>query len=432
FRKFGYKPARGTLKMLQSLARDYKNREQTRDTLQNKLKLLKSQQEHDQKNQKDLEKKLQTLKNKITALQTEVGDLSRRRKDIFGDKDPADERRRLHENIEKAEQQRNQFSQQKQTALLEKKKAESKLDDLRKDIEKFETQYQNLRKKLLERLPDAGFESLDALRKAILPDEIAQKLQTERDQLAQQIAQFENQLQTLRTEHQRIAPLAPSPEQADTLDKQLRQTEQTIGSLQQEIGGINAKLEENQRQREKQAELIRQRDAQQSVFIRWENLRAHIGSADGKVYRSFAQGLTLEQLVHLANHHLQKLSGRYLIRKTPHKDLELQIVDTYQADHIRSLNTLSGGETFLVSLALALGLSDLAGRNTEIRSLFIDEGFGSLDETALDEAISTLENLQAAGKTIGIISHVKELKERISTQIQVIRKAPGVSTLKII
>jgi exonuclease SbcC len=95
------------------------------------------------------------------------------------------------------------------------------------------------------------------------------------------------------------------------------------------------------------------------------------------------------------------------------------------------MNTLSGGESFLVSLALALGLSDLAGRRTQIRSLFIDEGFGTLDADTLDTAISTLENLQADGKTIGIISHVEALKERIATQIRVRRLAGGVSKVEV-
>ena len=126
------------------------------------------------------------------------------------------------------------------------------------------------------------------------------------------------------------------------------------------------------------------------------------------------------------------MNGRYLLNKPQDRDLALEIIDTYQADNIRSVNTLSGGESFLVSLALALGLSDLAGRNTQIQSLFIDEGFGTLDESALDLVISTLENLQADGKTIGIISHIKELKERITTQIQVEKTSSGFSEVLIV
>ena len=146
----------------------------------------------------------------------------------------------------------------------------------------------------------------------------------------------------------------------------------------------------------------------------------------------FAQGLTLQKLTQLANIHLQQLHGRYLIQKREGDTLELDIVDTYQADNRRSMNTLSGGESFLVSLALALGLSELAGRDTQIQSLFIDEGFGTLDENTLDLAIATLENLQASGKTIGIISHVKALKERIATQVQVTKQGNGFSMVRVV
>ena len=157
-----------------------------------------------------------------------------------------------------------------------------------------------------------------------------------------------------------------------------------------------------------------------------------IGSENGKKFRVFVQSLTLRQLVNLANLHLEKLTGRYVIDKTKDDLLDLDIIDTWHSSNRRSMNTLSGGESFLASLALALGLSDMAGKNTQIKSLFIDEGFGTLDEGTLDVAINTLENLQSQGKTIGVISHVKELKERISTQIQVKKKGNGYSRVEVV
>lgn len=110
----------------------------------------------------------------------------------------------------------------------------------------------------------------------------------------------------------------------------------------------------------------------------------------------------------------------------------MEIIDFYQANSVRQMRSLSGGETFLVSLSLALGLSELAGNKTKIDSLFIDEGFGTLDSDTLDVALSALENLQSSGKMIGIISHVELLKERIATQIVVEKKAGGISNLKVI
>ena len=130
-----------------------------------------------------------------------------------------------------------------------------------------------------------------------------------------------------------------------------------------------------------------------------------------------------------ANRQLQKMSDRYLLIHDDDRPLELAVVDSYQAGEVRSTKNLSGGESFIVSLALALGLSQMASRKVRVDSLFLDEGFGTLDEEALDTALATLAGLQQDGKLIGLISHVPTLKERIATQIQVIPLTGGRSRL---
>ncbi|WP_315982893.1 SbcC/MukB-like Walker B domain-containing protein [Aliamphritea spongicola] len=136
--------------------------------------------------------------------------------------------------------------------------------------------------------------------------------------------------------------------------------------------------------------------------------------------------------MHLANIQLNRLHGRYQLK--PKQDqaeaLELQVVDTWQGDAVRDTKTLSGGESFLVSLALALALSDLVSQKTSIDSLFLDEGFGTLDSATLDIALDALDNLNASGKMIGVISHVAALKERVPVQIRV-RKTSGVGISKL-
>jgi len=166
---------------------------------------------------------------------------------------------------------------------------------------------------------------------------------------------------------------------------------------------------------------------------RWARLSGMIGSATGLTFAKFAQGLTLERLTALANDHLEQLDPRYSLRRdsTRPDDLELEIVDHYQGDTVRSMQSLSGGESFLVSLALALGLSELAGGRSRIDSLFIDEGFGTLDAGTLETAMAALENLRATGKTIGVISHVEAMKERITTQIRVIKTDGGGGRLEV-
>jgi exonuclease SbcC len=167
---------------------------------------------------------------------------------------------------------------------------------------------------------------------------------------------------------------------------------------------------------------------------KWELLNQLIGDANGKRFNDFAQDLTLQQLLALANIRLAQLIDRYQIASPrPEEDDSLVAVDNHMGGQRRSVKTLSGGETFILSLSLALALSDLAAKNVEINSLFIDEGFGTLDSETLDQTIDTLEKFQSeSSKTIGIISHVEALKERIGTQIQLERNGQGYSSLKVV
>ncbi len=156
---------------------------------------------------------------------------------------------------------------------------------------------------------------------------------------------------------------------------------------------------------------------QTSIYEKWVRLNSLIGSADGKKYRNFAQGLTLEIMVSYANNQLARLNDRYLLIRAEDEPLDLNVVDNYQAGEIRSTKNLSGGETFIVSLALALGLSRMSSRKVRVDSLFLDEGFGTLDEDTLETALTTLAGLRQDGKMIGVISHVGAMKERINTKI---------------
>ena len=168
---------------------------------------------------------------------------------------------------------------------------------------------------------------------------------------------------------------------------------------------------------------------------KWDLLKSVIGDATGKRFNDFAQDLTLEQLLVLANKRLAGLSDRYQLSsaKEGEDPDHLYAVDLHMGNLRRSVKTLSGGETFLMSLSLALALSELASRNVEINSLFIDEGFGTLDPETLDQTMDTLERLQSeSGKTVGIISHVESLKERITTQIKLDRNGQGYSSLQVV
>jgi exonuclease SbcC len=173
---------------------------------------------------------------------------------------------------------------------------------------------------------------------------------------------------------------------------------------------------------------------QENVIRKWEQLFALLGGSKA-AFNTYVQRLTLTNLIAFANVHLYKLNKRYSLKmKEDFKDNEelvFELVDHYQSDQQRLVDTSSGGEKFLISLSLALGLSDLASHNVEIQSLFIDEGFGTLDNNTLETVVSTLETLQAHGKMIGIISHVENLKERIPVQVKVLKKRNGQSIIEV-
>ena len=163
----------------------------------------------------------------------------------------------------------------------------------------------------------------------------------------------------------------------------------------------------------------------------WGQLDVLIGSADGAAFREFAQSLTLDAVIARANYHLKTLAKRYALMRVPGENLALQVVDRHMGDEVRTVKSLSGGETFLVSLSLALGLASLSARDTRIDSLFIDEGFGTLDTDTLDVVLDALDALQAGGRQIGLISHVPGLAQRIGVQVLVEPTASGLSAVTV-
>ena len=257
-----------------------------------------------------------------------------------------------------------------------------------------------------------------------------------REALARQAAALDQQTLTLHTRQQdraaRLATLtAQSTDDPDTATLQARQEadEHTRQQHQQTLAANQHRLAEHKRASERLAAQQQAIAKQAAETRRWQNLHELIGAADGKKYRNYAQSLTFASVIAQANRQLVQLSDRYLLTADPARPLELNIIDNYQGGETRSAKNLSGGESFIVSLALALGLAQMSGENMQIDTLFLDEGFGTLDEETLDSALETLAQLRTHGKHIGIISHVAALTERIATRIQITPQNGGNSII---
>lgn len=266
---------------------------------------------------------------------------------------------------------------------------------------------------------------------ARMPDEQYVRWSQEQQQLQRQIHQTDavvNQLVQQYTVWQESALTELSHQELQEL---VRELDQKLHALAQQQGALSDRLTRDLERLQHQQQLLTDIENQRVSVDLWLRLDSLIGSAKGDKFRRYAQGLTLDHLMYLANQHLQRLYGRYLLQRKDGGELELNIIDTWQGDTSRDTRTLSGGESFLVSLALALALSDLVSHKTSIDSLFLDEGFGTLDEETLEIALDALDSLNASGKMIGVISHVDILQERIQTQIKVFKRSGlGISVLE--
>ncbi|PCM47393.1 chromosome segregation protein SMC [Pseudomonas fluorescens] len=217
---------------------------------------------------------------------------------------------------------------------------------------------------------------------------------------------------------------------AEQLASALADLQNQFNLSEQQCAELRAEQAEDQRRQNANQALAQQIADAYAEYQRWARLNALIGSATGDTFRKIAQAYNLDLLVHHANVQLRQLVKRYRLKRGGSM-LGLLVMDTEMGDELRSVHSLSGGETFLVSLALALGLASMASSTLKIESLFIDEGFGSLDPESLQLAMDALDGLQAQGRKVAVISHVQEMHERIPVQIQVQRQGNGLSTLEV-
>ena len=238
-----------------------------------------------------------------------------------------------------------------------------------------------------------------------------------------EIRQLNSSIDELMLRKEQIADPEHLPE---TIARQQATNQET----ERRLSTVEARLLQQEQNQKKLKQLEQELTEKQETANRWGKLNKLIGSADGTKFKVIAQSYTLNLLLMHANKHLSYLSKRYRLQQVP-GTLALQVIDCDMCDEVRTVYSLSGGESFLISLALALGLSSLSSNNLRVESLFIDEGFGSLDADSLRTVMEALEQLQMQGRKIGVISHVQEMSERIAVQVQLHRAANGKSAITL-
>ena len=396
-----------------------------------------------------LEEGIEMLKTQITGLRKDLSDLNEeiseknKRVQQFVDAINA-----AHTGFETPEEARDHLVGTEKSGGEKLAHANDQLNRLRNDQGKLNGEKENAEKYLAElgRNIDSSIislksgvielglgEDINLIGQNLLPASerlsLARLYKSVHDQLNLARAQVENY--TRQLEQQQSLKL--TDEAIDSISNNIQQLTDDMQGINRQVGELGQVLKEDNAKRARVQSVKEEIEKQEKILFRWNDLSGLIGSADGKKFNQFAQGLTLDRLLMVSNHHLQLLNDRYLLKRNINVyGLGLRIIDQYQADNEREINTLSGGESFLVSLALALGLSEMTSKLTTIDSLFIDEGFGTLDAETLEVALAALRGLQIGGKTIGIISHVERLKEEIYIQVEITKGSDGFSTLKVI
>ena len=405
------------------------SREKRRDLLQQKMSALELESRHLASRLLDMEKDLDKQREAARSLSEDWEKLRLDRRRLLGDKSPDEEEKRLNGLVEEAEKRLEGVRQTVDAAKQRLAGLTSKRETLDRSIAERQAQIGPLEEDFRLRLSQTGFADEAEYRDACLTETVRNTLTQKEQGLLTERAELEARLAD------RIAQLAAEREKQVTdrtqeeLDETLATLRDTLKNQQEAIGGLRQKLHDNHMVKLAHQERTAAVEAQRRECRRWNDLHDLIGSADGKKYRNFVQVLTFEIMIEHANRQLRRMTDRYLLLRNKEQPLELDVIDGYQAGEVRSTKNLSGGESFIVSLALALGLSQMASKTIRVDSLFLDEGFGTLDEDTLDTALDTLAGLHRDGKLIGVISHVAALKERIGTQIQVTPKTGGRSVV---
>lgn len=380
---------------------------------------------------------LKQQQNTIKQRNQEINDLQKlfldeekQRHALYGKNNPDTEEKRLQQIINSAELAERQAKNLEENEHIKLRNLESQIQLLEKNLQTRKPELEESQNIFKQALQTNNFlQETDFLQAQIHVSE-REILSKKAKSLHEKHALITEQLKTCETDLIKKNQQTLTPKSLEDIIQEKEQLTNEYDALQNNITILNKQLLDNEQAKINQSKHSIALDKQRKELDKWHTMNTLIGSADGKKFRTFAQGLTFDTMVSHANKQLEKMTDRYHLQRSKKEPLELDVIDHYQAGDIRSIKNLSGGECFIVSLSLALGLSKMSSKNVRVDSLFLDEGFGTLDEESLETALNALSSLHEEDKLIGMISHVPALKNRISTHIQINRKHSGRSVIQ--
>lgn len=409
---------------------EYSENKSKNDEISDSLKNLINDVRSEEKSRSDAESEITDISGMLTASEDTLKEYLSQRYLLYKEKDPKTEEDILKNLVSEAESEAERLKGLRKSTEGSLKSKLWQKDSLETEKTRYASTLMSKEMVFSEKLSDAGFLDIKEFTDSLLPPEDISHLNSLKEEVFDRKKRTEAMLSDREKSLENEIKKHLTEKTESVLIEEKESLESENSTLLGEIGGIDSRFKDNETQKFRQKEKLQKIENQKEVCRRWDNLSALIGSKDGKKFRNFAQGLTFEIMIANANRQLERMSDRYILMHSPDVPLELCVIDNYQAGEIRSTRNLSGGESFIVSLALALGLSNMASKNVRVDSLFLDEGFGTLDEDALETALETLAGLRQDGKLIGIISHVLAIRERIPAKIEVVKRSGGKSIIK--
>ncbi|MGB2689224.1 MAG: SbcC/MukB-like Walker B domain-containing protein, partial [Desulfobacterales bacterium] len=419
-------------KRLESRRVDYLNHIRVKNELIEQAISLKNKSEALPQMLDKVKKEVERLKEQIKTNQEALHALQEKRETIFGTGDPLQEKRETENKLQAQKEEAASIRQQRQEiqqARSEKQQLKQITEDKFQDNKK---ECEDLEQHLSTRVGDSGFSTIEEVRNSFLSLEEQQIIKDKQEAIDRETARCIANLDAVPEKFDEEETKEMTIESSEVLSLQIQDARKQKDELSEALTAAENRLKHQKAMEKEYEQKFKEMEEQEKICDRIHIEKDFFESAGEADIKKKVQELMLERLLEQSNRQLEELSGRFYLRRPEKHGLALEIEDVVHQRARRPIKTLSGGESFLVSLAMALGLSDMAGNGRKIESLFIDEGFGYLDDETLYKVISTLKNLKTNGKMVGVISHVKRLEDEISTKIRINKISEGVSRLEVV
>ena len=406
-----------------SILADLRTRLQKFEENKTKLEELSKKLELDRNNEARFGEAVQNAKD---ALATEVAAyddavrnleaLRSTRTEKFGDKDVEAVAKEATDRKNSAETAYNAADKSFREAENENNELNTQIKLLQESLVKTAANIETAAANFKHAIEAKGFADEAAFLAATLPEQEFTKLQTEKQRIDNAIASAKGKQQAATEDLKKLKSQRTDETPLQALLEGKAAAEKELGELQQKTGAARDRVESYKKNVARLRELQKDLEEKTAESIRWNTMGDWFGKKEGEDFAAFVQGLTFKSLLKLANEHLQMVKDRF--RLVADGNLGFKVNDS-ELGVDRKTTNLSGGEKFLVSLSLALGIADFASRNVRVESLFMDEGFGTLDEATLDVVMNCLKSQQRQGKMLGVITHVDSVVNSINQNIKV-------------